>query len=77
MSATKPVAGEQRRFDYLFKGSDATAPDLNARHGQEVVIVRELRADGDEYDFEGDYMFLVRFSDGYEGHAYDFELVKP
>jgi hypothetical protein len=68
------VNGSERRFDYLFAGSNLLA-DYNNRNGQIVTVVRPLIAGGVEYDNEGDAMYLVRFPDGFEGHVYDFELV--
>lgn len=57
-------------FDYpeLF----TTLPDYTAHAGQEVRVIRALTRD--EYTFEGDVMFLVRASDGWEGHAFRSEL---
>lgn len=51
-----------------------TLPTYSEHAGQRCVVVRRLRLD--EYDFQGDAMFLVRFSDGFEAHAYRSELTK-
>ena len=47
-------------------------PDYTAHAGQLVDVVRPLRRD--EYDFEGEAMFLVRAADGWEGQAWRSEL---
>ena len=50
-----------------------TLPDYSAHVGQAVEVVRPLRR-GDEYDYCGDGMYLVRASDAWEGHAFYSEL---
>lgn len=51
-----------------------TLPDYTEHNGQVVEIIRPL-VDGEEYDREeGDEMFLVSASDGWEGNVYQNEL---
>lgn len=47
-------------------------PDYSAHRGQQVTVVRPLTRQ--EYDFEGEAMFLIRADDGWEGHAWRTEL---
>ena len=65
---------------HLFRYPDTfvTLPEYSARRGAPVEIVRPL-IDGEEYDNEGDPMFLVQAADGWEGHAWESELeeIKP
>lgn len=49
-----------------------TLPEYTAHAGQKVEVLRPLTRD--EYDFEGEAMFLVQASDGWQGHAYRSEL---
>lgn len=49
-----------------------TLPDYTAHRLQIVQVIRPLTRD--EYDFEGEAMFLVRAVDGWEGHAWRTEL---
>ena len=42
-----------------------TLPEYLAHRGQIVEVVRPLRRD--EYDFQGEAMFLIRADDGWEG----------
>lgn len=52
-----------------------TLPDYTAHAGQMVEVVHPLTRD--EYDFDGEAMFLIRADDGWEGHAYRSELQDP
>lgn len=63
------------RFDY--PKEFVTLPDYSAHRGQLVQVIRPLRHKGNhrEFDFQGEAMFLVRASDGWEGHAFKSELV--
>lgn len=63
--------GSDYRFDYPTEFN--SLPEHSAHRGQSVTVVRELSEN--EYDFEGELMFLVRASDGWEGHAWESELV--
>jgi hypothetical protein len=61
------------RFDYPEKFT--TLPEYSAHRNHQVVIVREL-VDGEDYEYLGDKMVLVRsLEDGWEGHAYQSELI--
>lgn len=54
-----------------------TLPLYTAHAGQEVEVVREL-LDGKEYDgpsCDCERMFLIRAADGWEGHAFESELI--
>ena len=53
------------RFDYPIEF--VTLPDYSAHRGQLVTIVRQLT--NEECDPECQPMYLVRASDGWEGHA--------
>lgn len=56
-----------------FSGTDS---DVIKYNGQDFDIIRELEQ-GKEYDFEGTYMFKVRFKDGKEIDAFEDEIVEP
>lgn len=60
----------QRIFRY--PEAFVTMPEYSAHRGQIVDVIRPLRRD--EYDFQGDAMFLIRAADGWEGHGYNSEL---
>lgn len=67
--------GARYKFDYppVFK----TLPEYTAHMGQQVTVLREL-IDGEEYDREdGEYAFWVKADDGWEGMAYESELLAP
>lgn len=62
-------------FDY--PKEFVTLPEYSAHRRQVVTILRPLR-DGDEYDGPKaglEPMFLIRAADGWEGHAWESELV--
>lgn len=61
---------KQRVFHYPEQFE--TLPDYSAHRGQLVEVVRPLRRD--EYDFQGESMFLIRAADGWEGRAFRSEL---
>ena len=63
--------GDTCKFNY--PPQFTTLPDYTAHAGQLVTIVRPLRK-RDEYDYEGNSMFLIRAADGWEGHAFASEL---
>ena len=63
---TKPT----RTFHY--PSAFVSLPDHTAHRGQQVEVIRPLTRQ--EYDFQGEAMFLIRASDGWEGHAYRSEL---
>ena len=46
--------------------------DYTEHRGQKVQVIRPLTRE--EYDFEGEAMFLIRAADGWEGHAWRSEL---
>lgn len=56
---------------YTYYGGGTEAP-LRSRSGQTVTVVRELG--DDQRDPEVGRMFLVRFVDGFEAHAFEEEL---
>lgn len=58
-------------FDY--PEAFTTLPEYTAHAGQLVTVVRPL-IDGAEYDNQGDPMFRIRASDGWEGDAWKSEL---
>jgi len=49
-------------------------PDYTQRRGKTVEIIRELGRD--EYDFEGELMYMIRDTDcgSWVGHAFESEL---
>ena len=49
-----------------------TLPDYTAHLGQLVTIFRHMT--DEEYDNEGDPMFIIRAADGWEGCAWESEL---
>lgn len=51
-----------------------TLPEYTAHADQVVTIVRPL-IEGEEYDDEGDPMFRIRAADGWEGDAWQSELL--
>ena len=59
---------------FIYPPQYKTLPDYRAHSGQPVDVLRELMR-GDEYDYEGDRMFLVRAHDGWEGHVWESELL--
>ncbi len=65
-----------KRAIFNYPKQFTTLPDYTAHAGQVVTIVRPLRSDGPdfEYDYEGELMYLIRADDGWEGHAFDSEL---
>ena len=67
------------RFNY--PKEFVTLPDYTAHAGQIVEVIRPAKPthkfpDGGEYDWEGEAMFIVRASDGWEGMVWKDELVK-
>ena len=60
------------RFDYPNFGTPDGHPDYTAHNGQNVEVVRQLN--DDECDPECQPMYLIRASDGWEGHADRSEL---
>lgn len=67
--------GKTYKFDY--PQAFVTLPDYTAHAGQEVTVIRECE-DGIDYDREdGELMFMVRATDGWEGVAWDSELLTP
>lgn len=65
--------GQHYRFDYAFAGSNYL-PDYNSRHGK-ACLVLSPHVENDEYDPESQPMLNVRFLDGFEGVAWDDELI--
>ena len=57
------------------KPFQSTQSDLVKYNGQDFEIIRELEK-GKEYDFEGTYMFEIKFSNGDIIHAFDDEIVE-
>lgn len=64
---------QQATFNY--PPAFTTLPDYTAHAGQTVTVIRQLTADdGVSQNGEVETMFLVRASDGWEGHAFESEL---
>lgn len=63
--------GQYYRFDY--PSQFTTLPDYTAHANQSVVVLRPLS--DEEYTNEGDPMYAIRASDGFEGAAWESELV--
>lgn len=84
--ALSPIkVGETYIFDYPVEFT--SLDDYTEHRGQQVVVVRPCREDEadilwdkisatDEEEQIMDRMFVVRASDGWEGHAWESELVK-
>jgi len=67
--------GKTYKFNY--PKEFVTLPEYSAHRGQQCVVIRPLtseEADPPSEDMEG--MFRVRFGDGWEGEAFESELVK-
>lgn len=60
------------KFTYPDYGTPNTRPEYTAHSGQEVFVVRQLT--DDECDPECQPMYLIRASDGWEGHVDESEL---
>lgn len=69
------AAGEKRKFDY--PRQFVTLPEYTAHAGQVVEIVRPL-VEGSEYDDDeqADPMYHIRAADGWEGDAWESELLE-
>ena len=65
------IIGERYRFDYPQQFT--TLPAYTAHAGQMVTVLRELGED--EYENLGEMMYVVRAEDGWEGHAWEGELI--
>lgn len=64
-----------KRFTFAYRPeSFAPIPEYTAHMGKTVHVVRQLT--GDECDDEEQPMWLVRTADGWEGHAFDDELIE-
>ena len=59
---------------YTFNYPDqfTTLPEHTAHAGQPVKVLRHMT--DEEYDFEGDHMFLVEALDGWQAEAWESEL---
>lgn len=64
--------GDTARFDYPVEFT--SLPEHSAHRGQTVTVIAILK-DGVDYDYEGDAMYRVRAGDGWEGSAWESELV--
>ena len=64
------------KFNYptVFK----TLPDYTAHAGFEVEIVREATPDESDHHFDPELepLYLIKASDGWEGFAFESELVR-
>lgn len=58
---------------FIYPKEYKTLPDYIMHSGQVVDVVRPLK-EGDEYDYEGELMYLVRADDGWLGHVWQSEL---
>ena len=67
------MEGQTSTFNY--PAEFRTLPEYTAHAGQQVQIIRKLtekEADGPDQDCE--QMYLIRATDGWEGHAWESEL---
>lgn len=63
------------KYKFNYPEAFTTLPDYSAHRGATVQIVRPL-IDGEEYDREdGEAMFRIRCADGWQGDAWDSELI--
>lgn len=66
----RTVVGRIFRYDY--PEAFTTLPDHTAHAGQQVKVIRRLRAD--EADVEVQPMYEIEAQDGWRGHAFRDEL---
>ncbi len=68
----KNILGKSATFRYPDYGTPNGYPDYTAHSGQVVTVVQKLGPD--EVDPEVGEMFVIRATDGWEGHALREEL---
>jgi hypothetical protein len=61
---------KQAKFNYPKEFLSLTKYTDHA--GQIVIVIRELQKD--EYDYQGEKMYLIRAKDGWTGEAFESEL---
>ncbi len=62
-----------RVYLFTYPSAYTTLPDHRAHSGQMVTVIREA-ACPDEYDYEGDCMYIVKALDGWQGSVWESEL---
>jgi hypothetical protein len=67
------MIGERRRFDY--PEHFVTMPEYTARRGAIVTVVRQLTQEEADQGEGMERMYKVRCDDGWEGDAWESELV--
>jgi len=63
----------KKKFTYPNFGKPDGYPDYTAHSGQTVEVIRE-GIEGEDYDNEGEKMYLVRADDGWLGWVWESEL---
>ena len=64
--------GTEHTFRYPDYGTPDGYPEYTAHDKQKVTIVRLLTTE--EFDDQEEQMYLVRATDGWQGHAWESEL---
>lgn len=60
---------------FAYPGEFVTLPDYSAHRGQMVEVIGPVPED--QYENLGDMMWRVRAADGWEGDAFESELLFP